>query len=128
MQPAKRPTHSLKASLALSTDLMAVAVRAAGLERPDLDSLTLACLSQMPFGMTHYAFGLEGRPESYGPSAGRIFSWLGLNYAVDSGNSRREAEKLARGWLGLGYQPLIDIRGGVWSPPSEAVAETRPHP
>jgi uncharacterized protein (DUF362 family) len=94
-----------------SMDLMTVAMHAAGLERPDLDSLTLACLSQLPFGMGHFAFGMEGWPESYGPPPGRTFNWLGLDYAVDSGNSQREVAKLARGWLQLGRLPLIDNGG-----------------
>ena len=89
-------------------DLMGVVAHVAGLTDAALDSLTLVTMSHLPFGMGHYSFGMEGYPESYGPSPGRILNWLGVKYAVDSGNSQREIGKLGRGWLDLSYLPLID--------------------
>ncbi|MFH1570070.1 MAG: DUF362 domain-containing protein, partial [Gemmatimonadota bacterium] len=94
-------------------DLIGVSAAVAGLDEPSLDSTALACVSALPFGMA-YA-GIHGYFPAYGPTAGRLMGWLGLDYDIRAGFGRRETLKSVRGWLASGRTPVMPWGDNRWA-------------
>ena len=89
-----------------------VAAAVAGLATAELDSATMACVSELPFGMGY--IGHHGWTPKYGPEPARILGWLGLRHDVRAGQGRRETLRAVKGWLASGRVPVLGSGKRNW--------------
>lgn len=98
----------------VGADLVSMLVQMAQLERADLDSTTLACVSRLPFSVGHVGFGRQQYAPDYGPHPVQVLRWLDLRFGLTYGYGRREGVKSVIGWLAGGRAPIIG-HGDGWA-------------
>ena len=96
------------------TDFIGLLLERAGGGNAGLDSVSLSCISHLPFGLCYVGMTRQQYAGffAYGPHPVRVLSWLGVRYGLTFGYGMRESAKSMQGWLAQGYVPMVAVGQG----------------